>query len=293
MGIRYYNVDTKAVSENIDAIFPDFGRNEVLAVMSPHDDDAVIGAGYAMLAAKRAGAEVYVVIFCRGDAGYSTVEEKETIERVRCEETLDCYRRMGIPSDHILRMNFKDFSAFGNIGWEKADGKPGDMPRLLRFLRDKKVTRVMVPNHHREHIDHTAAHIMGSFNVPQAGDCALVDHGVPHAVRSVLEYSVWADLAPDDALVNGRAATLRANRIIEVDGGIEGEISNAVSAYVSQAEIIRGLIAARSERRTRGGSYIEVYLTLDCRPKIDFSPYKDFIEGLGKSGTENGSADVL
>ena len=58
MGIRYYNVDTKAVSENIDAIFPDFGRDEVLAVMSPHDDDAVIGAGYAMLAAKRAGAEV-------------------------------------------------------------------------------------------------------------------------------------------------------------------------------------------------------------------------------------------
>ena len=293
MGIRYYNVDTKAVSENIDAIFPDFGRNEVLAVMSPHDDDAVIGAGYAMLAAKRAGAEVSVVIFCRGDAGYSTVEEKETIERVRCKETLDCYQRMGIPADHILRMNFRDFSAFGNIGWEKADGKPGDMPRLLRFLRDKKVTRVMVPNHHREHIDHTATHIMGSFNAPQAGDCALVDCGAPHAVRSVLEYSVWADLAPDDALVNGRAATLRANRIIEVDGGIEGEISNAVSAYVSQAEIIRGLIAARSERRTRGGSYIEVYLTLDCRPKIDFSPYKDFIEGLGKSGTENGSADVL
>ncbi|MBE6696302.1 MAG: PIG-L family deacetylase [Ruminococcaceae bacterium] len=290
MSICYYSIDEKKVSENIDDVFPNFGKDEVIAVMSPHDDDAVIGAGYAMLAAKKAGAEVYVVIFCRGDAGYSTVKEKETIEKVREKETLDCYERMGISADHILRMNFKDFSAFGNIGWEKADGKAGDMPKILRFLREKKVTRVMVPNHHREHIDHTAAHIMGSFNAPQAGDSALVDYGTPHAVRSVLEYSVWADLAPDDALVNGRPANLRANRIIEVSGDIEAEISNAVSAYVSQAEIIKGLIEARRERRTERGTYIEVYLTLDCRPKIDFTPYKEFIEGMKKSRADSSSA---
>ena len=73
------------------------------------------------------------LIFCRGDAGYSTVEEKATIEAVRTKETFDCYKRLGIPHDHIIRLGFKDFSAFGNIGWEKADGKPGDMPVILRF----------------------------------------------------------------------------------------------------------------------------------------------------------------
>ena len=83
MKYTYYNTNTKEVNNDINTIFPDFGKNEVLAVMSPHDDDAVIGAGYAMLAAKEAGAEVYVVIFCRGDAGYSTIEEKSTIEEVR------------------------------------------------------------------------------------------------------------------------------------------------------------------------------------------------------------------
>ena len=54
MKYTYFDTNTKEVSNDIDLIFPGFGKTEkeVLAVMSPHDDDAVIGAGYAMLAAK-------------------------------------------------------------------------------------------------------------------------------------------------------------------------------------------------------------------------------------------------
>ena len=219
-----------------------------------------------------------MVIFCRGDAGYSTVEEKETIEDVRKAETFDCYARLGIPADHILRLNFPDFSAIGNIGWEKADGKPGDMPVILRFLREKQVTRVMIHNHYHDHIDHYAAHMMASYDVPQAGDAALVDHGTPHAVVSVLEYSVWADLAPEDALVHGRPSNLRANRILVADSSAEEKIDDAIAAYVSQGEIIKNLVNARKERRTAADTYVEVYLTFDCRPKINFRPYIDWVE---------------
>lgn len=278
MKFQYCSIDKNEVSCDINAIFPGFGDREVLAVMSPHDDDAILGAGYAILAAKQAGADVYVVIFCRGDAGYSTVEEKETIEDVRKAETFDCYARLGIPADHILRLNFPDFSAIGNIGWEKADGNPGDMPVILRFLREKQVTRVMIPNHYHEHIDHYAAHMMASYDVPQAGDAALVDHGTPHAVVSVLEYSVWADLAPEDALVHGRPSNLRANRILVADSSAEEKIDDAIAAYVSQGEIIKNLVNARKERRTAADTYVEVYLTFDCRPKINFRPYIDWVE---------------
>ena len=278
MKFQYCSIDKNEVSCDINAIFPGFGDREVLAVMSPHDDDAILGAGYAILAAKQAGADVYVVIFCRGDAGYSTVEEKETIEDVRKAETFDCYARLGIPADHILRLNFPDFSAIGNIGWEKADGKPGDMPVILRFLREKQVTRVMIPNHYHEHIDHYAAHMMASYDVPQAGDAALVDHGTPHAVVSVLEYSVWADLAPEDALVHGRPSNLCANRILVADSSAEEKIDDAIAAYVSQGEIIKNLVNARKERRTAADTYVEVYLTFDCRPKINFRPYIDWVE---------------
>ncbi len=280
MKYTYYNVDAKAASDDIEQIFPGFAKDEVLVVMSPHDDDAIIGAGYAMLAAKDAGADVYVMIFCRGDAGYSTVEEKATIEKVREQETVECYARLGISEDHIIRLNFPDFSAIGNLGWEKADGKPGQMPRILRFLREKKVTRVMIPNHYHEHVDHLAAYLMSSFDTPQAGDAALVDHGTPHAVKSTLQYSVWADFDPEDALVSGRPSDLRANRILVVDKEVEEKIDDAISAYVSQGEIIKGLVEARKERKTPSGEFIEVYIAFDCRPKIKFNPYIEWLEKL-------------
>ena len=277
MKFTYCNTDTNAVTQEIRLLFPGFGTDEVLAVMSPHDDDAILGAGYAMLAAREEGAEVYVVIFCRGDAGYSTVEEKATIEEVRTRETVECYKRLGVPADHILRMNFPDFSAYGNIGWEKADGKPGDMPRLLRFLRDKKVTRVMIPNHYHEHIDHLATYMMASFDVPQAGDAALVDCGTPHAVRSTLQYSVWADFDPEDALVHGRRIGLRANRILVATPAVEETIDDAIRAYSSQEKIIEDLVASRRERQTATGAFVEPYIAFDCRPKINLKPYVDWV----------------
>ena len=280
MRFTYCDTNTKTVSQDIDLLFPGFGKDEVLVVMSPHDDDAIIGAGYAMLAAQQAGAEVYVMIFCRGDAGYSTVEEKDTIEEVRKRETDACYGRLGIPADHIIRLNYPDFSAIGHWGWEKADGKPGDMPTILRFLREQKVTRVMIPNHYHEHIDHLAAHLMASFDCPQAGDAALVDYGTPHAVRSTLEYSVWADLDPEDALVNGRPSDLRANRILVASAAVEEKIDYAIEAYVSQEKIIEGLVKARSERKTAKGDYVEVYIAFDCRPKISFKPYLDWVDKM-------------
>lgn len=282
MKFTYCDINTKTFTDDINLLFPCFGKNEVLAVMSPHDDDAIIGAGYAMLAAQKAGADVYVVIFCRGDAGYSTVAEKDTIEAVRVAETVDCYGRLGIPADHILRLNYPDFSAISHWGWTLATGDAGDMPTLLRFFREKKVTRVMIPNHYHEHIDHVAAHLMSSFDVPQAGDACLVDHGDPHPVTSTLEYSVWADLDPEDALVNGRPSDLRANRILMVSPAVEEKIDYAIEAYVSQEKIIEGLVNSRKERQTADGRFIEVYLTMDCRPKIKLQPYIDWIEACGK-----------
>ena len=107
---------------------------------------------------------------------------------------------------------------------------------------------------------------------------ALVDYGTPHKVISALQYSVWADLDPEDALVEGRPVNLRANRILAVDNNVEQRIADAISAYVSQEEIIHGLVDARKERCTKNGDYVEVYLLIDCRPKIDFAPYVSWVE---------------
>jgi LmbE family N-acetylglucosaminyl deacetylase len=279
-GFLYCDTDIGAISEDIQTLFPGFKEDEKVCVMSPHDDDAVIGAGYAMLAAKKAGAEIFVCIFCRGDAGYSTLEHKDTIEDTRGKETSLCYGELGVPSQNIFRMGFGDFSAIGNLGWTTAAGNEGDMPRMLKFLREHKITRVIVPNHYREHIDHTAAHWMASFNAPQSGDPILVDHGTPHVVRSVLEYSVWADFDPEDAMVHGRSSDIRANRLIIAPQWAEEQIDRGVTRYSSQAKIIRDLIAGRAERSLKNGKYIEPYIAFDPRPKIDFAPYIKYVGEL-------------
>lgn len=278
MRFNYFDLDKKQRNQNISTVFPGFSEDEVVAVMSPHDDDAIIGAGYAMLAAKQAGADVYVVIFCKGDAGYSTVGEKETIVDVRREETYNCYEKLGVARDHVLRLEYPDFSALNYCGWFMADGSAGQMQTILQFLRDKKVTRVLIPNHYHEHIDHLAAHIMSSYDCPQSGDAALVDHGTPHTVKSTLQYSVWADLDPENALVNGRKTSLRANRIIEASTDCEQKVAGAIEQYISQKEIIKSLVAARRERKTVNNTYVEVYIAFDCRPKLDFAPYREVVE---------------
>ena len=49
----------------LEVLFPDWRPgDERVCVYSPHDDDAILGAGYAMRAALDAGAEVYIVIVC-------------------------------------------------------------------------------------------------------------------------------------------------------------------------------------------------------------------------------------
>ena len=59
MKFTYCDTNRKTISSDIDLLFPGFGKDEVLVVMSPHDDDAIIGTGYAMLAAQQAGIPIY------------------------------------------------------------------------------------------------------------------------------------------------------------------------------------------------------------------------------------------
>ena len=277
---QYVNIDKKEVTTDISTLFRDWKSDEKLIVMSPHDDDAIIGAGYAMLAAKKAGADVFVCIFCNGNAGYSRLEDKENIIECRRKEAYECYRRIGIAEDHIIRLEFPDFSAYGHMGWQLLDGQEGDMPRILRFLRENKITRMMVPNHYHEHIDHLAACLMSSYNAPQAGDAMRVDYGEPCQIRSVLQYSVWADLDPEDAFIHGRSSELRANRMIVVNKAAEEMIDEGIRAFGSQGLIIENLVNGRKNRVTEKGKYIEVYIDFDPRPVIDLNPYMEFMNGL-------------
>lgn len=272
----FIDTNTKEKSNSLETLFPGWdGPNERVMVYAGHDDDAILGCGYAMSAILDDGAQLFLTIACNGHCGYSTPEEKDTIVERRREEAYQCYERFGIPRDHILRLEYPDFSANNFIGlFLDGDKTEGHFTKTIPFLRKNKITRILVVNHYREHNDHSAANWMGAYDAPQAGDAHSVDWAEPYPVKSVAEFSCWADFDPEDAMVSGRPAEMRANVALAVDPVVEEKVLEGIKAYPSQAAIIEDLCAQRAGRKLPDGRMIECYLKFDPRPKFNFEPYK-------------------
>lgn len=275
--MEFYDVKTGKVG-GLETLFPGWkGSDERVCVYSPHDDDAILGAGYAMRAALDAGAEVHLVIACDGGCGYSTPAEKDGIVERRQKETLDCYRTFGIPEENVLFLSFPDFSAIQYVGRILSPGRDGHFRRTITEFRKRRITRILVPNHYHEHIDHLATYLMAAYDAPQIGDAHSVDWAEPYPVRSAAQYSVWAELDPEDAMVCGRDVRLRANTVAIAPQAVEDTVMDGLRRYPSQAAIIADLIEQRKARLLKDGSFIEVYRTFDPRPKLDFSPYRELL----------------
>ena len=275
---QFCDVETRKFG-GLETLFPGWdGKNERLCVYSPHDDDAILGAGYVMRAALDDGADVHIIFACNGNCGYSTPEEKDTIVEVRRRETLNCYKAFGIPEENVVFLDISDFSALSYIGWNIAPGREGHFRTTMKELRERKITRILAPNHYHEHVDHIATYMMAAYDAPQAGDSHTVDWAAPYTVKSTAQYSVWAELDPEDALIKGRNAALRANTIAIASPEVEEWVCAGIGQYVSQEEIIAGLVNQRKARQLPDGRFIEVYLRFDPRPQLDFSPYKKFLE---------------
>jgi len=277
---RYYDLRAGRGSHDINVLFPDWSpEDERLLVVSPHDDDALLGAGYAIAAAQGKGGVAHVAICCDGSAGYSRVEDRETIVEARRRESVAAYDTLGIPADRVHYLGYPDFSLRGYLGWKLPSGRLGTLQPFVTLLRRIEVTRLIIPNGYREHVDHEAAYDLGRYDGVQAGDPVGVDWGEPSVVRNVLQYSVWADLSPEDALVNGAPTDIRANRALVAPYALEDRIADALAAWQSQQQIIAGLLRQRRERDT-GDGLVELYIALDPRPKLDYGPYTKLVGRL-------------
>lgn len=101
MIVRYYDLKQQTGSDSIDLLFPGLDpTNEHVVVFSPHDDDAILGAGYLICALQEIGCPVTILIFCDGRAGYSTPAEGSrrfaSQERVIEDSARHCrWRRIG------------------------------------------------------------------------------------------------------------------------------------------------------------------------------------------------------
>jgi hypothetical protein len=80
-----------------------------------------------------------------------------------------------------------------------------------------------------------------------------------------MQYSVWSKF---DQM---------ANFGIIADGNSEDKIRNAIKKWESQLEIIEGIIKSREERKVFGDQFLEIYKSIDPRPKFDYTPYKNIL----------------
>jgi len=279
----YYHLRDQTSSPSIGVLFPNWQEgNERVMVLCPHDDDGILGAGYAILAALANGAELYIGIFCDGWAGYSAPEEAATIVERRREETVAAYGALGIREDHILRFDYPDFSLWAWLGWHLPSGQQGTTAVLLPRMRELKPTRLLVPNGYREHVDHEAAFRVGAYDGPQVGDAIVAEYGSAEPIRSYLQYAVWGDFSPEDAVMAGAPGELRANRAIGASADVEERICLAVGKFASQRQVIAGILEARRRNRVREGRVLELYLAFDPRPPLDYEPYHRLIARISR-----------
>lgn len=265
--MEFVDFATLCRSDRIDLLFPGWEKGEKVAFLSPHDDDALLGAGYLIKAVVESGGIPLVFIFCKGDAGYSSVEEKATIIKTRKKETIEAYKKLGVRDGALFHSEIPDFSLPPYVNRDLPRGK-GLFEEQVKLFRKEKVSRVVFASGYYEHWDHTAVFHMGVYTSPQAGDPVLADLGEPHAPKNYYVYSVWGDFEPRKSAPEG----IRADKGILVDGEQEQEVREAIQAFASQKRIFQTIVTHREKRKSEAG-YLELYQTISVREPTDFDPY--------------------
>jgi LmbE family N-acetylglucosaminyl deacetylase len=266
-------------SSKIDLLFSGWKKGEKVAFFSPHDDDAALGAGYLLLATVKNKGFPYIFIFCSGNAGYSTPQEKSTIVSTRKREAVAAYRELGVEKKNIFFFDIPDFSLMASVNREGQAGK-SLFDRIVRFFRAQKISRVVFPSGHYEHWDHTAAFDHGIYTSPQAGDPILADLGAPHAVRSYLVYSAWGDFEAESG--RSRYKKVCADLGILVHEKQETAVHKALGCFASQGKIMQNTVAILRERRRSEQGFLELYKEADVRKPIDFEPYFQLLKNCRK-----------
>lgn len=207
---------------------------ERFLMISPHDDDAVLGAGLLIQLAKRENVPVHILIVTDGSMGYCSLDEKDSIAEIRRNESFECYQSLGVPKQNIICLGFPDCQLGNYRG--RSPAKPDDAAAISGFtglqnafthqLREIKPTQCFLPTWNDLHPDHRIIYdefLISLFH--SAGNIwpELGEHldKVPY----VNTYAVYCDFA--------EPPTLRMRTPISY---LENKLK-AISAFRSQKQI--------------------------------------------------------
>jgi LmbE family N-acetylglucosaminyl deacetylase len=210
------------------------GDQERFLMVSPHDDDAVLGAGLLMQLAKRENVPVYVLIVTDGSMGYCSEEEKDRIAEIRRNESFQCYQGLGVPKKNIIWLGFPDCQLSNHRGRRPAAGDDpvaisgftGMQNAFTYHLRKIKPTQCFLPTWNDLHPDHRIVYDEFLISLFHAAGNIWPELAEPlEKVPYVNTYAVYCDFAEPPTLRMHTPMTYLENKL------------KAIGAFRSQKQI--------------------------------------------------------
>ena len=244
--VKLVRLDSKGRTEGarLADVFPDWNEGqECFMMLSPHDDDVVLGAGLLIELARRENVPVYIGVVTDGSMGYCSIEEKDSISQIRREETFECYQGLGVPRENVVWMSFPDCRLNNYCGRSPVAedlpyaiaGHAGLQNSFTHYIRNIKPTRCILPTSTDVHPDHwiVSEEFLISLFHANGGIWPELGQALPQ-IPAVYEMAVYCDFPSPPTI-----------RVAVSDEMLEKKL-NAIGAYKSQKQILSLIENVRS-----------------------------------------------
>jgi LmbE family N-acetylglucosaminyl deacetylase len=210
------------------------GKKERFLIVSPHDDDAALGAGLLIQLAKRENVPVHILIVTDGRMGYCSAQEKDTIAEIRQKEGLECYRTLGVPVKNIAWLGYPDCQLNDYRGRRPVEdnnplgiaGFVGLQNSFTHHLRKVKPTQCFLPTSNDLHPDHRIIYDEFLISLFHAAGNIWPELGKPLGkVPYVHTFAVYCDFPAPPTLRMRAPMSYLENKL------------NAIAAFRSQKQI--------------------------------------------------------
>jgi LmbE family N-acetylglucosaminyl deacetylase len=184
-------------------------KRERHLMISPHDDDAVLGAGLLIQLARREKVPVHILIVTDGSMGYCSLDERDGIAEIRRNESFECYQSLGVARRNIVWLGFPDCQLANHRGRRPAAGSDpvaisgftGMQNAFTHHLRKIKPTQCFLPTWNDLHPDHRIIYEEFLISMFHAAGNIWPELGEPlEKVPYVNTYAVYCDFAEPPTL---------------------------------------------------------------------------------------------
>ena len=160
-------------------------------IISPHDDDGIIGCGGIIHTLKQ---KPIIIIVTDGSLGYVYPEQANDIVNIRKQEAFLAYASLDVPEENIIFLEYPDMSLRNYQSWTSNNGQEGGYQRFFKIFRQYQPQTIFLPYKHDPHPDHQCAFDIGWNALLRASKKRMLNFGSPIVLEHVFMYQVWQHL---------------------------------------------------------------------------------------------------